>query len=114
MSSIVVRNLVKSFGEIRVIDDISFSVPEGEILVIVGASGCGKTTTLRCIAGLEHPTSGTIEIDGRTVVSETLFVPPEKRGVGMMFQSYALWPHKNVFDNVAYGLSLRGLPKDKV
>lgn len=90
MSAIVVRNLVKSFGGHLAVNDISFTVEESEILVIVGASGCGKTTTLRCIAGLEQPTSGTIEIVGRTVVADDVFTPPEQRGVGMMFQSYAL------------------------
>ncbi len=114
MSSIIVTDLVKAFGTMRAIDGVSFRVDPGEILVIVGASGCGKTTTLRCIAGLEQPTSGTIEIDGRIVVSDKLFVPPEQRGVGMMFQSYALWPHKSVFDNVAYGLALRRLPKAEI
>jgi len=114
MSSIVVRNLTKRFGASSVVNDISFVVNKGEILVIVGASGCGKTTTLRCIAGLEQPTSGTIEIDGVTVVSDEVFIPPERRGVGMMFQSYALWPNKSVFDNVAYGLSLKKLPKEKI
>ena len=91
----------------KAVDDVSFSVDEGEIVVIVGESGCGKTTTLRCIAGLETPTSGTIRIEGRTVTAPGVFVPPEKRGVGMVFQSYALWPHKTVFDNVAYTLMLR-------
>jgi ABC-type Fe3+/spermidine/putrescine transport system ATPase subunit len=114
VTSVVVRNLTKAFAGVRAVDNVSFAVNEGEILVIVGASGCGKTTTLRCIAGLEQPTSGTIEIDGRPVASDSLFVPPEKRGIGMMFQSYALWPHKSVFDNIAYGLVLRKRSKVEI
>lgn len=104
MSEILVRNLVKTFGDTNVIDDVTFTVPTGEILVILGASGCGKTTTLRCIAGLEKPTSGEIIIDGKPVFSARVDVPPENRGLGMVFQSYALWPHKTVFGNVSYGL----------
>ncbi|MEI4488622.1 ABC transporter ATP-binding protein [Frigidibacter sp. MR17.14] len=104
MSEILVRNLVKTFGETNVIDDVTFTVPRGEILVILGASGCGKTTTLRCLAGLEKPTSGEIVIDGKPMFGRNIDVPPENRGLGMVFQSYALWPHKTVFGNVSYGL----------
>lgn len=104
MSEIIVRNLVKTFGDSNVIDDVSFTVPSGEILVILGASGCGKTTTLRCVAGLEKPTSGEIIIDGRPMFAPNVDVPPESRGLGMVFQSYALWPHKTVFGNISYGL----------
>ncbi|MBI3068766.1 MAG: ATP-binding cassette domain-containing protein, partial [Betaproteobacteria bacterium] len=114
MPVIEVDHLVKSFGQTRAVDDISFSVETAEILVIVGASGCGKTTTLRCIAGLEAPTSGSIRIEGKTVASNDVFVPPEDRGVGMVFQSYALWPHKTVFENIAYGLIIRGMPRAAV
>lgn len=114
MPVIEVSNLSKVFGAKRAIDNLSFSVEEGEILVIVGASGCGKTTTLRCIAGLDTPTTGTIKIDGKVVVSDGVFVPPEKRGIGMVFQSYALWPHKTIFDNVAYSLVIKGTPKDQI
>lgn len=110
MSAIVVQHLVKSFDGANAVDDISFSAKAGEILVIVGASGCGKTTTLRCIAGLERPSSGTILIGGDVVASDTLFIPPEKRGIGMVFQSYALWPHMTVYDNIAYGLVVRKAP----
>jgi ABC-type Fe3+/spermidine/putrescine transport system ATPase subunit len=109
MSFMEVANLRKAFdAQTFAVDDLSFSVDRGEILVIVGASGCGKTTTLRCIAGLEMPTSGSISIDGLTVVGHGQFVPPEKRGIGMVFQSYALWPHKTVAENIAYGLTMRG------
>jgi len=111
MSIVKVENLNKLFGSMAAVDDVSFEVGEGEILVIVGASGCGKTTTLRCIAGLETPTSGTITVSGRTMSSADTWVPPEKRGIGMMFQSYALWPHMTVAGNVGYGLRLKRTPK---
>lgn len=114
MPVIEVSNLVRQFGAKRAVDNLSFSVEEGEILVIVGASGCGKTTTLRAIAGLDVPTSGTIRIDGETMVGDGIFVPPEKRGVGMVFQAYALWPHKTVYENVAYSLVVRGKPREEI
>ncbi|MGH6860031.1 MAG: ABC transporter ATP-binding protein [Phyllobacterium sp.] len=104
MSNIQITSLVKTFGGANVIDDVSFTVASGEILVILGASGCGKTTTLRCISGLEQPTSGSIVIDGKTMFDAKTNIPPEHRHLGMMFQSYALWPHKTVYGNIAYGL----------
>lgn len=107
MSVVEINHLSKQFNGITAVDGISFSVDAGEILVIVGGSGCGKTTTLRCIAGLETPTGGEIYLDGQVIASPDIFVPPEKRGLGMVFQSYALWPHMTVFDNVAYGLTLQ-------
>ena len=104
-----VRSLTKSFGTMKAVDTVSFSVHAGEVVVIVGGSGCGKTTTLRCIAGLENPTDGEIHLDGALIASPFQSVAPEKRGIGMVFQSYALWPHKTIFQNVAYGLERRGL-----
>lgn len=86
-------------------ENISIAMHRGEILALVGPSGCGKTTTLRLIAGFEQPDRGSITLDGRVVASPELFVPPEKRGVGMVFQEHALFPHLNVIDNVAFGLS---------
>lgn len=87
------------------IDDLSLSVPLGAIVTLLGESGCGKTSTLRSVAGLENPDSGEIVIDGRTVFSGAgIVVPPYRRQIGMVFQSYAIWPHKTVFENVAYGL----------
>ncbi len=114
MSVLQVRNFEKSFGAFKAVHGISFSLAEGEILAIIGPSGCGKTTTLRCIAGLERPTGGEIIVGGRTVASSTVFVPPEKRDIGMVFQSYALWPHKTVFQNIAYGLNIKNMPKDQI
>ena len=114
MAILEVKNLTKQFGTQKAVDNVSFSVEAGEILVIVGESGCGKTTTLRCIAGLETPTEGEIFVEDIPVTSKETFIPPEKRGLGMVFQSYALWPHMTIFDNVAYGLVLKGVPKDLI
>ncbi len=99
-----VRDLVVRYGPVVAVDGISFSAAEGEFVSLLGPSGCGKTTTLRCIAGLESASSGEIRIGNEVVALGGREVPPEKRGVNMVFQSYAVWPHMTVFDNVAYGL----------
>ena len=105
-----VRNLVRSFGPLTVIHAISFDVADGEFVTLLGPSGCGKTTTLRCIAGLDTPNSGSIAINGRTVSdpARNLFVPPHERDLGMVFQSYAVWPHLTVAENVAFPLTVKG------
>ena len=107
---ISVKNLVKSFGTLTVIHSISFDVADGEFVTLLGPSGCGKTTTLRCIAGLDTPSSGTIAINGETVSDPAgdLFVPPHERDLGMVFQSYAVWPHLTVEENVAFPLTIKG------
>jgi iron(III) transport system ATP-binding protein len=104
-----VQGLMKRFGSHVAVNNISFSVNQGEFVVLLGPSGCGKTTTLRLIAGLEKPDEGTIALNGATVSAPTrhLFVPPERRDIGMVFQSYAIWPHMTVFENVAYPLRVR-------
>ena len=108
---ISVKELQKSFagarGEVRALCGVSFEVGKAELFTLLGPSGCGKTTTLRCIAGLEEPLSGEILIDGKAVYSAGggVFVPPERRNIGMVFQSYAIWPHMTVFQNVAYPLT---------
>ncbi|UTT66528.1 ABC transporter ATP-binding protein [Janibacter sp. CX7] len=107
MTEIQLRGLTKVFGDATAVDDIDLAVSSGESVVLLGPSGCGKTTTLRMIAGFERPTSGTISIGGSVVVGDGTFVPPEKRHVGMVFQSYALWPHMTVAENVAFGLTTR-------
>jgi iron(III) transport system ATP-binding protein len=96
-------------GSVHAVDHVSFDVHEGELLVLLGPSGCGKTTTLRMIAGLEEPDGGDIWIGNRLVSSDerNVFVPTEKRNIGMVFQSYAIWPHMTVFENVAYPLRVR-------
>lgn len=106
MTTLEVHNLVKKFhgSEHSAVKDISFDLGQDEILALVGPSGCGKTTTLRLIAGLERPDSGLIRLDNRVIASESVFVPPEKRGVGMVFQDHALFPHLTVFENIAFGL----------
>src|SRR5262245_17708345 len=95
------------------IDGVSFSVPAGEIVVLLGPSGCGKTTTLRCVAGLEHPTGGEIAIGGKVVSSPArgILVPPRSRDLGMVFQSYAVWPHMTVRQNVVYPLKHRRIAR---
>src|SRR5216110_2889299 len=109
-----VTDLRKQFAIGRpAIDGVSFGVPAGEIVVLLGPSGCGKTTTLRCVAGLEHPTSGEISIAGRVVSSPErgILVPPRSRDLGMVFQSYAVWPHMTVRQNVVYPLKHRKLSR---
>ncbi|SED73927.1 ABC transporter ATP-binding protein [Rhodobacter sp. 24-YEA-8] len=104
MPILSVRSLNKAWSETQVVRDISFETREGEFIALLGPSGCGKSTTLRLIAGLEEPTSGTIHIDGRDITS----LPSSRRGVSMVFQSYALFPHLTVRDNITFGLSVRG------
>ncbi|NJD68038.1 MAG: ABC transporter ATP-binding protein [candidate division NC10 bacterium] len=101
-----VEQVSKRFGggSVMAVDGVSFSIEKGASLALLGPSGCGKTTTLRLIAGFEAPDGGWIEIGGRTVAQDGLFLPPEQRGVGMVFQSYALFPHLTVLENVAFGL----------
>jgi iron(III) transport system ATP-binding protein len=113
---IEVRDLVVRYGEAAAVDGVSFTVGRGEHVTLLGPSGCGKTTTLRAIAGLETPSGGSIHINGQTMYSaaERRNVPTEKRAVSMVFQSYAVWPHMSVFDNVAYGLRVRKLPRAEV
>jgi iron(III) transport system ATP-binding protein len=113
---IQIQDLVVRYGDVAAVNGVSFSVGQGEHVTLLGPSGCGKTTTLRAIAGLEDPSGGSIRIDGTTVYSaaERRNVPAEKRRISMVFQSYAVWPHMTVFDNVAYGLRVRRLPKSEI
>ena len=120
---ISVKDLVKVFpgskGEVRALRGVSFDVAKGELFTLLGPSGCGKTTTLRCVAGLEQPVAGEISIEDRVVFSarDGAFVPPEERRIGMVFQSYAIWPHMTVFQNVAYpltGSASRGEIRERV
>ncbi|WP_020578851.1 ABC transporter ATP-binding protein [Actinopolymorpha alba] len=117
-----IRNLVKRFrrrqgaGDVVPIDQVSLDIARGELLVLLGPSGCGKTTLLRSVAGLERPDEGSITIEGVEVFASArrLFVPPNRRPISMIFQSYALWPHMTIFSNVAYPLRARKLPKAAV
>jgi iron(III) transport system ATP-binding protein len=111
---LVLTNLVKEFGngadKVRAVDDLSLTIEPGEFVTLLGPSGCGKTTTLRMIAGFETPTAGKIELDGKDLIT----LSPDKRPMGMVFQSYALFPHMSVFDNVAYGLRVKKMSKDEI
>lgn len=115
-----VKNLTKVFhtqdGEVRAVDNVSFEIPQGEFFTLLGPSGCGKTTTLRCVAGLEKQDAGEIFIGGEEVScpQKNLFIPPNKRDIGMVFQSYAIWPHMNVFNNVAFPLVEKGMKKEQI
>jgi iron(III) transport system ATP-binding protein len=116
MPALEVSGIKKSFGEVTAVNGVSFTVPHGSFTTILGPSGCGKTTTLRMLAGLERPDSGEIRIGGHVVSSsdDRVFVPIEKRDVGMVFQSYALWPHMTVFEQVAYPLRVRRMKKAQI
>src|SRR6185312_8519942 len=109
-SHIEVTDLVIRYGLIAAVSPISFTVPAGKQLTLLGPSGCGKTTTLRAVAGLEQPETGRIRIGDKTIFDGVagINVPTEQRGLSMVFQSYAIWPHMTVFENVAYGLRVRG------
>jgi iron(III) transport system ATP-binding protein len=113
--NVKVESLRKSFaqGPTPVVDDVSFEVNDGELVTLLGPSGCGKTTVLRMIAGLEEPTSGRIAVGGRALFGAGVSVPPHQRGIGMVFQSYALWPHRTVAQNVAFPLELRKVPREE-
>src|SRR5512144_2401991 len=99
-----------AYGDALVLDRVSLDVARGEMIALLGSSGCGKTTLLRSIAGFVAPRSGAIRIAGRDILG----LPPEKRGTAMMFQSYALWPHMNVAANIGYGLRMRRWKKDAI
>ncbi len=114
MATIKIDKVRKSFGNVEVLKEFNQVFEDKEFVTLLGPSGCGKTTMLRMLAGFEKPTSGTITIDDRVVSSDRTFVPPEKRDIGMVFQSYAVWPHMTVFDNIAYPLKIKKLPKDEI
>jgi ABC-type Fe3+/spermidine/putrescine transport system ATPase subunit len=109
-SYLSIESLTVSYGGPPVLDRVSLEVERGEMVALLGSSGCGKTTLLRAIAGFVIPQSGTIRIEGRDIAR----LPPEARGTAMMFQSYALWPHMSVADNIGYGLRMRGQKKDAI
>jgi iron(III) transport system ATP-binding protein len=114
VSELVLRNVSKTFGSFTAVDNFNLTLHEGELVSLLGPSGCGKTTTLRMIAGFMAPTSGTIELDGVVISSPVSSLPPEKRQMSMIFQSYAIWPNMSVAENVAFGLKVRKLKADEV
>lgn len=114
--SIKIKGLTKRFGKVTAVDRVDLVIQKGEFLVLLGPSGCGKTTLLRCVAGLEEPNEGKIVIGENTVffARRGISVPPGQRQVGMVFQSYALWPHMTAYENIAFGLKLKKTPREKI
>lgn len=110
MAGISFKNIKKSYGDVKVVHGITLDIKDGEFIVIVGPSGCGKSTLLRMVAGLEPITSGELAIGDRVVNH----LEPKDRDCAMVFQNYALYPHMTVFDNMAYGLKIRGVPKEEI
>ncbi len=114
MPQVTIEGLTKHFSDTVAVDRMDLRVEDGSLTTFLGPSGCGKTTTLRMVAGLEVPTAGTISIGDEVMCGNGVFVQPEKRQIGMVFQSYAIWPHMSVFENIAYPLKVRRLPRSAV
>ncbi|MDQ6925108.1 MAG: ABC transporter ATP-binding protein, partial [Candidatus Eremiobacteraeota bacterium] len=116
MARIDIAGLTKAYGKngARAVDAIDLAIADGEVMALVGPSGCGKTTTLQLLAGFLKPDAGTISVGEREVSSARHVVPPEKRRMSLIFQSYAVWPHKTVFENVAYGLRVMNLGRSEI
>ena len=114
MASVELRNLTRRFGSHPAVDDVSLTIPHGQLISLLGPSGCGKTTTLRLIAGFLEPSAGEILVGGKLLSSAGQAQPPERRNMSMIFQSYALWPHLTAAENVAYGLKIRKLPTSEI
>ena len=114
MASVELRGLTKKYGPQAVVDDVSMRIAHGSLVCLLGPSGCGKTTTLRLIAGFVEPTDGEIRVGERVVSTPQRTLPPERRNMSMIFQSYALWPHMTVAENITYGLRLRKMDADTI
>jgi iron(III) transport system ATP-binding protein len=114
VASVELRNLTKRYGPLAVVDDVSMLIEHGTLVCLLGPSGCGKTTTLRLIAGFIEPTAGEIRVGDRVVSTPARTLPPERRNMSMIFQSYAIWPHMTVAENIAYGLKLRKLDRTTI
>ena len=114
MAGIQIIDVTKRFGSNLVVDELSLEIRDREFVTLLGPSGCGKTTTLRMIAGFLQPDAGEIRVAGRTISSAAYSVPPERRNMGMVFQNYAVWPHMTVFQNVAFGLEMKKVPRKEM
>jgi iron(III) transport system ATP-binding protein len=114
VASVELRNLTKRYGDVAVVDDVSLAIAHGHLVCLLGPSGCGKTTTLRLIAGFVEPSAGEIRVGDKLISSPAQSLPPERRNMSMIFQSYALWPHMTVAENIVYGLKLRKLDRDTI
>lgn len=116
MSKIKLKHIDKFYGKNHILKDVNLTIEDGDFMTLLGPSGCGKTTTLRVVSGLEKPQNGTIHMDGKEIVNaaEAHFAPPSERDLNLVFQSYALWPHMTVRENIAFGLNIQKLPKDEV
>jgi iron(III) transport system ATP-binding protein len=114
VASVELRGLTKRYGDVAVVDDISLAIESGHLVCLLGPSGCGKTTTLRLIAGFVEPSAGEIRVGDKLISSPARSLPPERRNMSMIFQSYALWPHMTVAENIVYGLKLRKLGRDAI
>lgn len=116
MSRIVLEHIDKFYGDNHVLKDINLVIEDGDFMTLLGPSGCGKTTTLRVVSGLEKPQNGTMTMDERTIINcdEAFYAAPSKRGLNLVFQSYALWPHMTAYENVAFGLKIKHLPKAEI
>ena len=114
MANVSIRGLTKKFAEVAAVDDFHLEIGDGEFVSLLGPSGCGKTTTLRLLAGFLQPDGGEIRAGGEVISSQALLVPPERRQMSMIFQSYAVWPHMTVAQNVAYGLKFKKLTKQEI
>ena len=116
MSKIELKNINKYYGDNHVLKDLTLTIEDGDFMTLLGPSGCGKTTTLRVISGLERPQGGVMLIDGNTAIdaAKAFYLEPSKRGLNLVFQSYALWPHMTVYENIAFGLKIQKLPRAEV
>ncbi len=116
MSRIELKNINKYYGDNHVLKDLNLTIEDGDFMTLLGPSGCGKTTTLRVVSGLERPQGGTMTIDGKEAINaeNAFYLEPSKRGLNLVFQSYALWPHMTVRENIAFGLKIQKLPKEEV
>src|SRR5205814_2520262 len=112
MASVELRGLTKRYGALAVVDHVSLTIPHGSLVCLLGPSGCGKTTTLRLIAGFVEPSVGEIRVGDKLVSSPARTIPPERRNMSMIFQSYALWPHMTVAQNVSYAPNLRKVDRE--